>query len=232
MANPPPDQSGMPHDAAAWLDAFPKLAALEPDARDRLVAEAHPVTLPAGITLFRDGDACTNYLLVLDGSVRVQKTSSNGREITLYRVGDGQTCILTTSCLLAGERYPAEGVTETEVRAIALPGALFQALLAGSTGFRQFVFAVYARRIADLITLVEEVAFERMDLRLAARLRDGADRDGMVNATHQELATELGTAREVVSRLLKDFEHRGLVALHRGRIELQDRDALAHLAGS
>jgi CRP/FNR family transcriptional regulator len=222
----------MPHDAAAWLDAFPKLAALEPDARDRLVAEAHPVTLPAGITLFRDGDACTNYLLVLDGSVRVQKTSSNGREITLYRVGDGQTCILTTSCLLAGERYPAEGVTETEVRAIALPGALFQALLAGSTGFRQFVFAVYARRIADLITLVEEVAFERMDLRLAARLRDGADRDGMVNATHQELATELGTAREVVSRLLKDFEHRGLVALHRGRIELHDRDALAHLAGS
>ncbi len=232
MANPPPDQPGMPHDAAAWLDAFPKLAALEPDARDRLVAEAHPVTLPAGITLFRDGDACTNYLLVLDGSVRVQKTSSNGREITLYRVGDGQTCILTTSCLLAGERYPAEGVTETEVRAIALPGALFQALLAGSTGFRQFVFAVYARRIADLITLVEEVAFERMDLRLAARLRDGADRDGMVNATHQELATELGTAREVVSRLLKDFEHRGLVALHRGRIELHDRDALAHLAGS
>ncbi len=232
MANPPPDQPGMPHDAAAWLDAFPKLAALEPNARDRLVAEAHPVTLPAGITLFRDGDACTNYLLVLDGSVRVQKTSSNGREITLYRVGDGQTCILTTSCLLAGEHYPAEGVTETEVRAIALPGALFQALLAGSTGFRQFVFAVYARRIADLITLVEEVAFERMDLRLAARLRDGADRDGMVNATHQELATELGTAREVVSRLLKDFEHRGLVALHRGRIELQDRDALAHLAGS
>ena len=228
MANPPPDQPGMPHDAAAWLDAFPKLAALEPDARDRLVAEAHPVTLPAGITLFRDGDACTNYLLVLDGSVRVQKTSSNGREITLYRVGDGQTCILTTSCLLAGERYPAEGVTETEVRAIALPGALFQALLAGSTGFRQFVFAVYARRIADLITLVEEVAFERMDLRLAARLRDGADRDGMVNATHQELATELCTAREV----LKDFEHRGLVALHRGRIELHDRDALAHLAGS
>jgi CRP/FNR family transcriptional regulator len=222
----------MPHDAAAWLDAFPKLAALEPDARGRFVAEAHPVTLPAGITLFRDGDACTNYLLVLDGSVRVQKTSSNGREITLYRVGDGQTCILTTSCLLAGERYPAEGVTETEVRAIALPGALFQALLSGSTGFRQFVFAVYARRIADLITLVEEVAFERMDLRLAARLRDGADRDGMVNATHQELATELGTAREVVSRLLKDFEHRGLVALHRGRIELHDRDALAHLAGS
>ncbi len=220
----------MPDRETAWLDAFPELVALEPAARERLAAEARPVTLPAGVTLFHDGDACSSYLLVLDGSVRVQKVSSGGREITLYRVGDGQTCILTTSCLLAGERYPAEGVTETEVRAIALPGALFQTLLADSAGFRQFVFAVYARRITDLITLVEDVAFGRMDLRLAARLHDSADAAGVVSTTHQELAAELGTAREVVSRLLKDFEHRGLVVLHRGRIELRDRSALAELA--
>lgn len=222
----------MPEHATAWLDHFPELAGIEPEARARLAAEARPVTLPAGVTVFHDGDACSNYLLVLDGSVRVQKVSSGGREITLYRVGDGQTCILTTSCLLAGERYPAEGITETEVRAIALPGALFETLLAGSTGFRQFVFSVYARRITDLITLVEDVAFGRMDLRLAARLRDGADDAGNVSTTHQELAAELGTAREVVSRLLKDFEHRGLVALHRGRVELRDREALARLLPS
>ena len=217
---------------AAWLDAFPELVAIEPEARRRLAAEARPLTLPAGVTVFHHGDACSNYLLVLDGSVRVQKVSSGGREITLYRVGDGQTCILTTSCLLAGERYPAEGVTETEVRAIALPGTLFQALLAGSAGFRQFVFSVYARRITDLIELVEDVAFGRMDLRLAARLRDSADATGVVTTTHQELAAELGTAREVISRLLKDFEHRGLVTLHRGRIELCDPEALARLAGA
>ncbi len=222
----------MTRPGGAWPDAFPELAGLEPAVRARLAGEARPVTLPAGTTVFHDGDACNSYLLVLDGSVRVQKVSSGGREITLYRVGDGQTCILTTSCLLAGERYPAEGVTETEVRAIALPAALFQALLAESVVFRRFVFAVYARRIADLITLVEEVAFGRMDLRLAARLRDGDDGAGTVATTHQELAAELGTAREVVSRLLKDFEHRGLVALHRGRIELRDRDALARLAAS
>lgn len=222
----------MPDRETAWLDAFPELATIEPEARRRLAAEARPITLPAGVTVFHDGDACTNYLLVLDGSVRVQKVSSGGREITLYRVGDGQTCILTTSCLLAGERYPAEGVTETEVRAIALPGTLFQALLAGSAGFRQFVFSVYARRITDLIELVEDVAFGRMDLRLAARLRDSADAAGVVSATHQELAAELGSAREVVSRLLKDFEHRGLVTLHRGRIELRDPESLARLAGA
>jgi len=118
------------------------------------------------------------------------------------------------------------------VRAIALGNGLFQALLAESPGFRQFVFAVYARRVTDLIVLVEEVAFGRMDLRLASRLRDSADASGMVAATHQELAAELGSAREVVSRLLKDFEQRGLVALHRGRVELLDRTALDQLADS
>jgi CRP/FNR family transcriptional regulator len=212
-----------------WIEAFPDLAALEPEALRRLLAEARPVTLPAGTTLFHDGDACDSYLLVLDGSVRVQKVSSSGREITLYRVGDGQTCILTTACLLAGDRYPAEGVTETGVRAIALGGDLFRTLLAESERFRGFVFAIYARRITDLIVLVEEVAFGRMDLRLAARLRAGADDDGNVTATHQELAAELGSAREVVSRLLKDFEHRGLVELHRGRVTLRDHDGLAAL---
>ena len=215
---------------AAWIDTFPELAGLEPETRRQLAERARPVTLPAGATVFRDGDACSNYLLVVDGSVRVQKVSSSGREITLYRVGDGQTCILTTTCLLAGERYPAEGVTETEVRAIALDNGLFQALLAASAAFRQFVFAVYARRITDLIVLVEEVAFGRMDLRLAARLRDGADADDRLAVTHQELAAELGTAREVVSRLLKDFEHRGLVSLQRGRITLRDRAGLDALA--
>jgi len=215
-----------------WLEAFPELATLESATQRRLADEARPVTLPAGTTVFHDGDACSNYLLVLDGTVRVQKISSSGREITLYRVGDGQTCILTTTCLLSGERYPAEGITETEVRAIVLGNGLFQALLAESLGFRQFVFAVYARRVTDLIVLVEEVAFGRMDLRLASRLRDSADASGMVAATHQELAAELGSAREVVSRLLKDFEQRGLVALHRGRVELLDRTALDQLADS
>jgi len=215
-----------------WLEAFPELAALESATQRRLADEARPVTLPAGTTVFHDGDACSNYLLVLDGTVRVQKISSSGREITLYRVGDGQTCILTTTCLLSGERYPAEGITETEVRAIILGNGLFQALLAESPGFRQFVFAVYARRVTDLIVLVEEVAFGRMDLRLASRLRDSANASGMVAATHQELAAELGSAREVVSRLLKDFEQRGLVALHRGRVELLDRTALDQLTDS
>ncbi|MDX1594060.1 MAG: Crp/Fnr family transcriptional regulator [Gammaproteobacteria bacterium] len=220
MAAPPPD----------WLGTFPRLASLDPATRDRLTDGAQPVTLPPGTTLFHDGDRCSSYLLVRDGSVRVQKVSSNGREITLYRVGDGQTCILTTSCLLAGERYPAHGITETEVHAIALPGDLFQALLADSPGFREFVFSVYARRIADLITLVEEVAFARMDLRLAALLCESTDASDVLNATHQELAAQLGTAREVVSRLLKDLEHRGLVTLRRGRVELIDRPALSRLA--
>ncbi|HEY5790255.1 MAG TPA: Crp/Fnr family transcriptional regulator [Gammaproteobacteria bacterium] len=215
-----------------WLDNFPELARLDAASRQRLASAARPVTLPPATTVFHDGAACSSYLLVLDGSVRVQKTSSSGREITLYRVAEGQTCILTTTCLLADERYPAEGVTETEVRAIVLPNALFQQLLASSAEFRRFVFAVYARRVSDLIMLVEAVAFGRMDLRLAAHLLAHASPAGSLHATHQELAAELGTAREVISRLLKDFEQRALVRLHRGRIELCDRDGLQQLAAS
>jgi CRP/FNR family transcriptional regulator len=184
----------------------------------------------AETTLFQDGDACQRYLLVLDGSVRVQKVSSNGREITLYRVGHGETCVLTTTCLLANRPYPAVGVAETEVRAIALDARLFQELLGESPVFRQFVFSIYARRIADLIELVEAVAFARMDVRLAALLLASAAEDDAVNATHHELAAELGSAREVVSRLLKDFEQRGLVSLQRARIGLLDRRGLAEFA--
>jgi len=218
-------------DNSGWLAAFPELDRIEATARRRLIEQARPVTLPPGKTVFHDGDACSNYLLILDGSVRVQKVSSSGREITLYRVADGETCILTTACLLAGERYPAEGVTETEVRAIVLPNTLFQQLLAESPLFRRFVFAIYARRIADLILLVEAVTFGRMDVRLAAKLLAAAA-DTSIRTTHQELAAELGTAREVISRLLKDFEQRNFVVLHRGRIELNDAAALRRVAAT
>lgn len=212
-----------------WLDTFPALRRL--DAADRrLVAQAAtPVAIPAGTPLFREGDACRGYLLVLDGSVRVQKVSESGREIVLYRVESGQSCVLTTSCLLNREEYGAEGVAESEVRAVLLSTAAFDELIGRSDGFRRFVFSAYASRIAELLLLIEEVAFGRIDVRLAQLLRERAGAGGSVTATHQEVAMELGTAREVVSRQLKEFERRGWVALHRGRIDIRDREALADL---
>lgn len=206
----------------AWLEAFPALLSLDDPAWRGILAAAKIVSLPPGIVVFRHGDRCQNYFLVLEGAIRVQKASESGREIVLYRVEAGEGCVLTTSCLLANEYYPAEGITETEVSAVVLPADRFYEGIAKSPGFRDFVFATYGKRILDLILLVEEVAFGRIDIRLAQCLLVHAGRAHPIANTHQELATELGTAREVVSRQLKDFERRGWVKLHRGRIDILD----------
>ncbi|MBY0432361.1 MAG: Crp/Fnr family transcriptional regulator [Rhodospirillales bacterium] len=214
-----------------WLSRFPALAALEPDAARLLRGQARRATIPAGTMLYQEGGECRDYLLVLSGSVRVQKVSDSGREIVLYRVEPGQSCVLTTNCLMTGEAYGAAAVSESEVVAVIVPASVFQALLAQSAAFRGFVFSVYATRIADLLMLIEEVAFGRIDMRLAHYLLEHAQGEGWIKATHQDLAVELGTAREVISRQLKEFERRGWMALHRGRMEVLDAPALRSLAG-
>ncbi|GAA0582262.1 Crp/Fnr family transcriptional regulator [Caenispirillum bisanense] len=223
----------MSRDLDALLDAFPDLAAVTGDGRRLLDQSVRLAEVPPGTVLFSEGGACQAYVLVLDGSVRVQKVSEGGREIVLYRVERGQTCVLTTACLLTRAEYGAQGVAETAVRAAMLSAAAFEQLVDASPAFRRFVFAVYATRIADLLMLIEEVAFGRIDVRLAQLLLAHAGRGGggVVEATHQALATELGTAREVISRQLKEFERRGWVALARGRIEMRDATALAQLGG-
>ena len=218
--------SGMSQDPAL---PFPALAALEPEAA-RLFAAARPVTIPAGTIVFQDGATCANYVLVIEGSIRVQKVAENGREIVLYRVEGGQSCVLTTNCLIGGEDYSAEGVAECAVKALVLPATSFRALLACSDVFRAFVFSAYATRISGLLLLIEEVAFGRIDMRLASWLAERGG--GELKATHQDIAIELGTAREVVSRQLKEFERRGWVALGRGRLDIRDAAALAALAAS
>lgn len=214
-----------------WLAYFPRLRRLDPESLAALQAAKMEVVLPPGIKAFEIGSPCESYLLIKEGSVRVQQIAESGREIVLYRVGTGQTCVLTTSNLLAHQDYFAEGVTETEVHAVAVPRACFERLLAESAAFRDFIFETYGERVTSLLLLVEEVAFGRVDARLAQRLLDRRDGEGRVALTHQQLAVELGTAREVVSRQLKDFEQRGWVRLERGRVQLLALDALETLAG-
>ncbi len=214
----------------AWLDAFPDLRSIKDPAWQAAAHQSQLIEVPAGAAVFRDGDHCQAYLLVIRGVVRVQKVSESGKEIVLYRVEDGQSCVLTTSCLLSHDPYQAEAVTETPVQAVAIPAPAFQQALAESSGFRNFVFASYGQRITGLLMLIDAVAFGRMDARLAQRLLELADSDQTTRATHQALARELGTAREVVSRLLKDFERRHWVQLQRGQVVIRDREALQALA--
>lgn len=215
-----------------WITRFPELAPLTPAERKLIAERAQIVSLPAQTTVFAPGLPAENFLLLLDGTVRVQQVSANGREIVLYRVTGGESCIMTTACLLSGDTYNAEGVTETPVEAVAVPRATFDELMARSADFRRFVFSHYSSRITDLLHVVEEVAFERIDKRLAQKLLDRADGSGNLSATHQDLAVELGSAREVISRHLKEFQRRGWLELTRGLIHVTDRRGLERLAES
>ncbi len=196
----------------------------------QLRRQVQRVQLPSGQAVFRRGDACRNYLVVIRGSVRVQALSAGGREVVLYRVTDGQSCVITTSCLISEESYPAEGITDEETDALVIPQVVFNEALGYSEAFRRFVFANQGQRLSDLIQRVEDVAFGRVDARLAKHLVDRCgNQPGSVSATHQQLASELGTAREVVSRQLKVFEKEGLIAVHRGAVEVIRPDALTRV---
>jgi len=196
----------------------------------RLIENAKRVKLPKNTTIFYQGASCENYLLVVEGSVKVYTRAMNGREIVLYRVQDGQSCTLTTTCLLANNNYPAEGLTETPVEALVIPLAEFNKGLAESNDFRTFVFNTYGKRLCDIINLVGEVSFNRIDIRLANYLLKNFDHNKTLIVTHQTLAIELGTAREVISRQLKIFEGKNWLQLNRGEITLVNIEKIENLA--
>ncbi|WP_108818860.1 Crp/Fnr family transcriptional regulator [Pseudovibrio sp. Alg231-02] len=216
--------------AANWIDRFQGLSKLENHIRDILVNRSTIVSVPADTIIFGPGKAPENLLLLLSGSVRVQQLSEGGREIILYRVHAGESCVLTTACLLAYEDYSAEGIAETDTQAVAIPRMVFDDLIAQSETFRRFVFSAYSKRITDLFLVIEEIAFQRMDIRLAQKLLELAGSSKQVATTHQQMAAELGTAREVISRQLREFQRRDWITQSRGTIEIVDRTGLEVLA--
>ena len=215
-----------------WTEAFKGTRALPRAVRDRLLARAHVTRFKRGQTVFSPDNRPDTLLFLLEGTLRVSQTSDQGREIVLYRVEAGESCVLTTACMLAEEAYNATGVAETGLVAVTLSRAIFDELSAEEPAFRDFVFAAYSRRLLDLLHVVDEVAFGRIDMRLAARLLALAGDTVEVVATHDELARELGTAREVVSRVLQDFQKRGLISQSRGRVRLLVRDGLKRIASN
>ena len=209
------------------LQKFPFFAGLPAARLDALLAQAQLVRAPRGTTLFDADQPCRGFPLVLEGSVRVAKRAPTGREILLYRVDPGEGCILSGGCLLGQSDYSASGTAEQDVTLLSLPPALFNELLVQFEPFRRFVFGMYGERLGDVMELVEEVAFRRLDVRLAQLL---IRRGPVVQGTQQALADELGSVREIVSRLLRGFEDRGWVELGRERITVRDPRALALLA--
>lgn len=221
----------IPDSAPVWLKQFPQLAgALQDNEQRKRLAAAQMLRIKKGGRLYADGAPCDRYLLIAEGSIRVQKVTPGGHEIVLYHLGPGQACELTTACIIGGRKYPAEAIAETAVRVISIARTDFDELVAECAPFREFVYQHVQRGITELVALVEEVAFGHMDARLAQCLLRLAGGETVVRMTHHALAAELGSVREVVSRLLKKFERQRWVQLHRGRIDILDRAALQDIA--
>jgi CRP/FNR family transcriptional regulator, anaerobic regulatory protein len=216
----------MSMDTSELLYLYPALQGLEPRELERILAGAQLLELATGTSLFGAGAPCRQFPFVLQGSIRVAKIG-DGRELQLYRVGPGESCVLTSSCLVGGSDYPASGVVVADVRLVVLPREQFDALMASHAPFRQYVFSLFAERLADLMSLVEAVAFHKLDRRVAAAL---LGRGRVVALTHQQLADEVGSVREIVTRVLHGFADAGWVQLARGSIELLDPGALRQLA--
>lgn len=215
-----------------WTEKFQGTKSLTRDVRDRLIQSARVIHLQKNEVIFGSDIIPDSLFFLYEGTVRVSQTSECGRDIVLYRVIAGESCVLTTACVLAEEAYNAEGIAETDLIAITLPKSVFERLASEEEDFRKFIFAAYSRRLIDLLRVVNDVAFGRIDVRLAHSILSLAGTHKEISTTHQQLASELGTAREVVSRVLHDFQNRGMISQSRGRITLSDRSKLTTLAAS
>ena len=215
-----------------WRDVLPDLDKSADEITCRLLDSSNIISLKQNSTVFHQGDACSNYLIILNGKVKVFTRAENGREIILYRLSQGDTCVLTTSCLFGHKNYPAEGQTETDVSALAIPVKQFNDVLKNSETFREMVFTAFSSHLSELITLIEEVAFGKLDARLAKHLLEQRDENNIMTSTHQNIATELGTAREVISRQLKEMESKGYLEINRGNIKINDIPALQNISSS
>ncbi|MEZ4701803.1 MAG: Crp/Fnr family transcriptional regulator [Rhodothermales bacterium] len=222
-----PTDESVPLDALL-VERFPFLKDAADGLLDALVSQGIRKRLAPGDFICLEGNQCTFLPFVLEGRARVYKASDAGREITLYRIEAGESCVLTASCILNRIAFPAFAIAETSVEGFLVPAPVFRSWIDEYSAWRMFVFDLFAQRLSSIINVVEEVVFRRLDARLATFLTEaGEDRVAM---THEAIATELGSSREVVSRLLKEFQLDGLVELERGVIHLADRQGLRRRA--
>lgn len=200
------------------------------DATPQLVREfqqaAFLAKIPTGHDVFLEGDSVDAIALLISGAVRVYKIGETGREITLYRFGYGQSCILTANAILSHKTFPAIATVEKDAEAVMIPADKFREWVGKYDAWREFVFDLLSQRLYTVMQIVDEVAFKRMDVRVASLLLSRSRIQNLLKITHQEIASELGSSREVISRLLEDLSERGFVRVSRGEIEILDTDEL------
>lgn len=212
------------------LHALPILEHADPQLTREFQAEAFFARIPAGKDVFLEGDHAEAIALLISGVVRVYKIGETGREITLYRFGNGESCILTANAILSRKSFPAIATVERDAEAIMIPADTFRDWVKRHDLWREFVFDLLSDRLSTVMAVVEEVVFQRMDRRVASLLLTKSKIQHPIQITHQEIAAELGSSREVISRILEDFSQRGIVESGRGTIEILDIEELTSRA--
>ncbi|MGB3533373.1 MAG: Crp/Fnr family transcriptional regulator [Microcoleaceae cyanobacterium] len=203
---------------------------LNHEAQTNLLAQGQSISLPAGHFVCLEGEMCHHLPLVVSGSVRVYKIGENGREITLYHLDRGDSCILTASSIISQKVFPAFAITETEVEAFIIPANSLREWVKYNPIWQEYIFGLLSQRLATVIEIIEEVAFRRMDCRIAAYLLNNSDNHLKLHTTHEAIAQDLGSSREVISRILKNFEKQRLLSMSRGLIELKNRSEIEKIA--
>jgi CRP/FNR family transcriptional regulator len=206
--------------------ALPILQRADRELAQRIQQNAFLARIPAGRDVFAAGDSVDAIPLLISGMVRVYQIGETGREVTLYRFRPGESCILTANTILSEQLFPAIATVEEDAEALMIPSETFKEWVRDFDVWREFVFDLVSQRLASVMSIVDDVAFRRLDKRVADLLLDRGQTENPVLITHQEIASELGSSREVISRVIEDFSRAGLVRTERGSIELLDFEAL------
>ncbi len=214
----------------SWLEDFSSLHALDDRVWQDACARMRFVSLPADTLIVREGNRLENYLLLMEGKVRFQKLSTNGRQITVLRVQGGQSCALATACLLSDNPLPASAAADSDIWGGVINKADFIRCLHQSPNFRRFLFLNFGEQLHDVMCLIEQLAFEPLDARIAKYLLTCDAENSIVKKSHQDIADELGTVREVVTREIRNFKNRSWLSVGRGYITLHNRMALLGVA--
>ncbi len=210
--------------------ALPLLKQADPELVREFRENAFLASIPPGKDVFVEGDSVQAIPLLLSGVVRVYQIGETGREVTLYRFRPGESCVLTANAILRLQSFPAIATVEESVEAVMIPADAFRDWVRRHELWRDFYFELVSQRLASVMGIVEEVAFRRLDARVASLLLARSERENPVRMTHQEIASELGSSREVISRILEDFSSRGAIRTERGAVEVLDFDPIRSLA--
>ncbi len=217
--------------AKTIASTFPFWENLDCESKTDFLTQVQHIRLSAGQFVCLEGDICNHLPLIISGSVRVYKMGESAREITLYHLEQGDSCIMTASCIISQKVFPAFAVAETEVEALIIPANSLRKWVAHNSIWQEYIFGLLSQRLANVIEIIEQVAFRRLDCRIASYLINNCNNQlKTIQITHEAIAQELGSSREVVSRILKTFEQQGLLSLSRGKIELHHWQELEKIA--